>query len=98
MTRYDIKYKSKNIATPNLITNLKFMLTQLSKRIRDLSAENVKLSKHFKVKDKEYKILQEAYQKMREQFAINQIEVEFYKENFKELSKVTTERKIRFFD
>lgn len=75
MTRYDIKYKSKNINTPNLTTNLKFMLTQLSKRIRDLTVENSKLSKHVKAKDKEYKILQEAYKKMSEQFAINQIEV-----------------------
>lgn len=75
MTRYDIKYKSKNTNAPNLTTNLKFMLTQLSKRISDLTVEKSKLSKHVKAKDKEYNILQEAYKKMSEQFAINQIEV-----------------------
>ena len=98
MTRYDVKYKSKNIATPNLTTNLKFMLTHLNKRNRDLSEQNAKISKHMKAKDKEYIILQEAYKKMSEQFAVNQIEVEFYKENFKELSRVPVERKIKFFD
>lgn len=97
-----MKYKylstSKNSSTPNLITNLKFMITQLNKRNRDLSAENAKISKCMKFKDKEYRILQEAYKKLSEQLLVNKIEVEFYKGNFKELNRVTTERKIKFFD
>lgn len=97
-----MKYKylstSKNLSTANLTTNLKFMLTQINKRNRDLSAENAKIMKKMKIKDKEYRIIQEAYKKLSEQLTVNKIEIEFYKENFKELNRVTTERKIRFFD
>lgn len=43
-------------------------------------------------------MLQEAYQRIKTELIIDKIEVQFYRDNFKELSKVSTERRIKFYD
>lgn len=48
-------------------------------------------------KGQEMKELRQAYKQMEQEVQMAKVEVEFYRHHFKELTKVSRERKIKFF-
>jgi hypothetical protein len=55
---------SKNISASQ-VSSLKFFITHLHKENRDLRAEKAKVEQSLANKEKQYRMLQEAYQRIR---------------------------------
>jgi hypothetical protein len=84
--------------TSSQVSSLKFLITHLHKENRDIRIQKQKIENALTIKDKQYRMLQEAYQRTKTELIIDRIEVQFYRDNFKELSKVSTERRIKFYE
>lgn len=62
-----------------------------------LNSQKVRCERYIKNMAKEHKMLTAAYNKLENEGFQLKVEAEFYKNYFKELTKVTTERKVMYY-
>lgn len=73
------------------------MINQLNYENAVLNSQKIRCEKYIKNMAKEHKMLTAAYNKKENECFRLKIEAEFYKNHFKELTKITTERKVMYY-
>lgn len=103
LTRYDAKYKyitwhnNRRSDLSAQIYELKMFISKLLRDTRLRTEEKSGLYQKLAAKEQELQQVREAVSHLQKELFQQKIEGEFYRSNFKELTKVTTERKIKFY-